>query len=834
MASNEDKQATIMDDDRIGMSPDALRRAVLDHLRFTRAKDIRSATLVDVYHALAHAARDRLVYRWIRTQRTYGRRNVKRAYYLSAEYLLGRQLARNLHNLGLYEVARAGLAEYGLELEDVLAEEEDPGLGNGGLGRLAACFLDSMATLRYPGMGYGIRYEFGIFRQAIHNGWQEERPDTWLRKGNPWEIARPEYAVPVRFGGTLQQWVDEDGRQRVRWYGGETVVGVPFDTPIAGFRSETVNTLRLWAARATEEFELAVFNEGDYRRAVEQKALSESISKVLYPQDDTVEGKELRLKQQYFFVSCSIRDILRRFKQLDGKDLAVLPERAAIQLNDTHPAIAVAELMRILIDEELLEWDTAWSITRRTIAYTNHTLLPEALECWSLALFERLLPRQLQIIYEINHRFLRRVHMWAPNDHERQRRMSIVDEDPPRQLRMAHLAVVGSHAINGVAALHSQLLQTRVLTDLAQMFPNRFTNVTNGVTPRRWLLECNMPLANALTERLGLGWVTDLSLLTGLEPLVDDPAFLQELAAIKRTNKVRLARYVARYLNQSIDPDSLFDVQVKRIHEYKRQLLTCLHVVHLYWRIKFNDERPVPRTVLIAGKAAPGYVRAKQIIKLINDVASLVNADPSMTGLLRVVFLPNYNVSLAERIIPAADLSEQISLAGKEASGTGNMKFQMNGALTIGTLDGANVEIREEVGAENFFLFGMDTDEVEALRQQGYRPQDFIDRSPALQAALDLVAQAFFNPDEPALHAEMARYLRQDDPFMVCADFDAYLEMQEQAAATWADPARWWPMVARNIARAGQFSSDRSIREYAQKIWNIEPVEVERNNRREE
>ncbi len=818
----------VPEDDRTGMHPDTLRRAVLDHLMLTRAKDIDSATAIDLYHALSHAVRDRLVYRWIRTQRAYAEQDVKRVYYLSAEYLLGRQLGANLLNLGLTGLAREGLRARGVDLDEVLGRELDPGLGNGGLGRLAACFMDSLATLELPATGYGIRYEFGIFKQEIENGWQVERPDEWLRRGNPWEIARPEYAVFVRFGGRTEHYADVHGQHRVRWVEDDGVYGVPHDTPVAGFRNDTVNNLRLWSARASEQFDLEVFNDGDYRRAVERKALSESISKVLYPKDDSIEGKELRLKQQYFFVCCSIHDIVRRYLRSHG-DFEKFPEKVAIQLNDTHPAIAIAELMRVLLDDHLLDWDEAWSITQRTFAYTNHTLLPEALEKWPLPLFERLLPRHLELIYEINHRFLREVHLFAPHDVDRKRRMSIIEEGRVRQVRMAHLSVVGSHTVNGVAELHSELLRTRVLKDFAEMFPTRFTNKTNGVTPRRWLRQCNPRLASLLTTRLGPEWVTDLARLEGLLPSADDPELHEALAAIKQQNKVDLAGWLLQRHGIQIDDRTLFDVHVKRIHEYKRQVMACLHVVHLYAKLKFHRQDIVPRTVLIGGKAAPGYARAKLHIKLINDVARVVAEDPVSRGKLRLVFLPNYNVSMAERVIPAADLSEQISLAGKEASGTGNMKFQMNGALTIGTLDGANIEIREEVGAENFFLFGHDAAEVSQIQEAGYDPTPWIERSEALIEALELVECGYFNPDEPDLHQTVATYLRESDPYLVCADFESYRLEQIRAADAWTRPEEWLPKVARNIARSGKFSSDRTIRQYADEIWGLKPCPVSLN-----
>jgi starch phosphorylase len=674
-------------------------------------------------------------------------------------------------------------------------------------------------------MGYGIRYEFGIFRQEIEDGWQVEQPDEWLHKGNPWEIARPEYTVEVPYGGQVEQWTDEQGTFQVRWVPEAFVLGLPYDTPVAGFGRDnhTVNTLRLWSARASEEFDLEVFNDGDYRRAVEGKALDESISKVLYPKDDSVLGKELRLRQQFFFVCCSIHDLVRRYKR-DHDTFDAFPERVAIQLNDTHPSIAVAELMRVLVDRERLEWDDAWAITTRTLAYTNHTLLPEALEKWSVDMFARILPRHLQIIQEIDRRHLREVHVRAPWDDDLKRRVAIVADG---QVHMAHLSVVGSHHVNGVAELHSQLLKDRVLHDFATLYPERFTNQTNGVTPRRWVLQCNPRLSAAITERIGPDWVTDLSRLSGLEPYVDDPDFLGQLASIKQANKEDLAVWMQARHGMTIDPTSLFDVQVKRIHEYKRQLMCCLHVVWLYWRLKHEGEDIVPRTVLIGGKAAPGYARAKEHIKLINDLAGLIDRDPDCHGRLRLHFLPNYNVSAAQRVIPASDLSEQISMAGKEASGTGNMKFQMNGALTIGTLDGANVEIREEVGEDSFFLFGQDAEQVRQTLSAGWNPARAIEGSERLQVALDLLESGVLDPDERELHHEVATYLRTWDPYLVCADFDDYVETQERVSAAWSDPARWWPMVARNIARSGKFSSDRTITGYASEIWGLTPCHID-------
>jgi starch phosphorylase len=812
---------------RTDLTVDGLRRAVLDHLMFTRAKELGTATLTDLAHALAHTARDRLVYRWLCTERTYAAVDPKRVYYFSAEYLLGRQLEANLLNLGLYDIALAGLRERGISLEEILEDEEDPGLGNGGLGRLAACFLDSLAALELPAVGHGIRYEFGIFRQEIVHGRQVEQPDEWLRKGNPWEIARPEFTVPVGFGGRVEHVIDGDGRFQALWTPAHTVLGVPYDTPVAGFGPDnhTVNTLRLWSARASEQFDLAVFNDGDYRRAVEDKAVSESISKVLYPTDHSREGKALRLQQQYFFVCCAIADIVRGYRKKHGT-FDAFPDKVAIQLNDTHPAIAVAELMRVLLDRHQLGWEEAWSITTRTLAYTNHTLLPEALERWPLELFEELLPRHLELIREIDRRFLREVHVFRPNDEALRQRMAIVEDGMHPHVRMAHLSVVGSHTVNGVAELHSRLLRERVLVDFAKLWPKRFTNVTNGVTPRRWLLQCNRRLTDAIATRIGPGFVTDLSELERLLPLVDDQGFLEELRQIKAANKEDFTAWLARERDIVVDPNSMFDVQVKRIHEYKRQLLAALHVVHLYRRMKFLGEDVAPRTVFIGGKAAPGYLQAKEHIKLIHDVAAMVNRDPETRDRLKLIYLVNYNVSLAERVIPAADLSEQVSMAGKEASGTGNMKFQINGALTIGTLDGANVEIREEVGEENFFLFGLDAGQARARVMAGYRPAQVIARSEALTGALSLLESGCFSPERPDAHREVVAYLREHDPFLVCADFDAYIACQERVAETYAQPERWWPMVAKNIAKSGRFSSDRTIREYAERIWGLERVPV--------
>jgi starch phosphorylase len=821
----EGQPRIIVEDDRTGMHPETLQRAVLDHLFYTQSKDLQSATPLDVYGAVAHAVRDRLVHRWIRTQRTYAKKDVKRAYYLSAEFLLGRFLGDNLRKLGLWDFAKDGLARYGLTLEQILEQEPDPGLGNGGLGRLAACFLDSMATLELPGYGYGIRYEFGIFEQRIAGGWQNEVPDEWSRFGTPWEIARPEYTVPVHFYGRVERG-EKDGRSVARWVDTSEVLGVPFDTPIAGYDNNTVNTLRLWSARASKELNLAVFNAGDYRAAVEDKAMSESISKVLYPNDHSPQGKELRLKQQYFFVACSLADIMRRFEK-SGAKLQDLPKKAAIQLNDTHPAIAVAELMRILVDDRGMAWSEAFEITRGCIAYTNHTLMSEALERWPVWLFERLLPRHLEIIYELNARFLDEVERRWPGDSDKRRSLSIIEEEPQKQVRMGHLAVIGSHTVNGVAELHSRLVKEQLFPEFAQMWPARFQNKTNGVTPRRWIQHANPGLSKIVEERLGESWIRDLDKLRDLARWEGDASFLEEIRKVKSANKARLAPLVERTSGVRIDPTSLIDTQIKRIHEYKRQLLNVMHVVWRYLELKDHPSWVAPpRTVLFAGKAAPGYAMAKLIIKLVHDVARVVNADPSVRSRLCVAFVPNYSVSIAEVMIPGSDLSEQISTAGKEASGTGNMKFAMNGALTIGTLDGANIEIREEVGAENFFLFGLTADQVRELDVRGYHPAPYIEESPRLARVIDAIGSGLFSPDDPGRFRPIADELRNRDTYKHCADFDAYIDTQLEVDRIYDDPVEWSRRALHNIAFSGKFSSDRTIREYAKQIWRVEPTPV--------
>jgi glycogen phosphorylase len=805
----------------------ALLHSFTNHLLYSLAKDQYTATELDRYMSLALTVRDRLIERWISTQQRYYKKDAKRVYYLSAEFLMGRALANNLINLGLYDTARDAMKMMNLDLSDVLEQEIDAGLGNGGLGRLAACYLDSMATLDIPGYGYGIRYEFGMFDQDVKDGWQVEKPEEWLRLGNPWETSRPEYGVPVRFGGHVEEHTDDHGRLRVRWIGGEQVVGMPYDTPIAGYGCNTVNTLRLWRARASSDFDLRYFNEGDYEKAVLDKNRSETISKVLYPSDVKQFGKELRLKQQYFFVGCSLHDIVRRHL-VAYPSLANFPEKVAIQLNDTHPAVAIPELMRIFVDEHAVAWEKAWEVVQASFGYTNHTLLAEALETWPVELFQRLLPRHLTIIYEINRRFLRQVMNRFPNDEPRLARMSIVDDGngtlETKRIRMAYLAVVGSHSVNGVAALHTELLKANLLHDFHEIWPERFFNVTNGVTPRRWLLAANPMLADAITARIGDGWITQLDQLAKLADHADDLAFRSEVRSIKQRNKEQLARYIEAEHGISIDRTSMFDVQVKRMHEYKRQLLNLLHVVALYLRVKKNpDLAIVPRTFIFGGKAAPAYATAKLIIKLINSVAAAVNKDPAVKGKLRVVFLANYRVSLAERIFPASDLSEQISTAGKEASGTGNMKFALNGALTIGTLDGANVEIREEIGADNFFLFGLTAQQVAEL-QRRYRPRDYYEQNPELKAVLDLINSGFFEPEHPDLFKPLIYSLLEQDTYMLLADFQSYADCQERVGKTFLDQDRWTRMAILNIAHMGKFSSDRSIHEYAERIWNARGV----------
>jgi glycogen phosphorylase len=815
----------IIEDDRTGMDVAVLRRAFLDNLMSLQGKSQHTATPHDRFFALAYTVRDRLFHRWIRTEEAYQAADAKRVYYLSAEFLIGRSLTNNLINLGLHERAREALAGLGIDLGDLLEHEVDPGLGNGGLGRLAACFLDSMATLGLPGYGYGLRYEFGIFNQVIRKGAQVERPDEWLRTGNPWEIARPELSLEIRMGGRTEHVADGKGGFRAHWVDTRSVIGVAYDTPVAGMGNDTVNTMRLWRARASEEFDLQVFNSGDYVRAVEEKNLSENISKVLYPVDDTWQGKELRFKQQYFFCACSLQDIVRKYLRVHPT-LEAFPDKVAIQLNDTHPAIAIPELMRLFVDDHALSWDQAWDLCTRTFAYTNHTILSEALERWPVALFEKLLPRHLEIIYEINARFLREVRNRHPFDLDLLERMSIIEDRPQRQVRMAHLAIVGSHAVNGVAELHTRILRERTFQHFHALWPGKIQCKTNGVTPRRWLLASNPRLAAAITEAIGPAWVRDLDALRALEPLADDAAFRARVRAIKLANKERLAELVRKETGLQMDPSALLCVQVKRFHEYKRQLLNVLHVIALYQRLKRGVDLGPPRTVLIGGKAAPGYVMAKLHIRLIHAVAEVINRDADVGGRLRVVFFPNYRVSSAETIMPAADLSEQISTAGYEASGTGNMKLSLNGAMTIGTLDGANVEIREEVGADNFFLFGLTAEEVAERRARGYRPEEELAGNRELAEVLELLGSGFFSPEEPWLFQPIMDSLLGEDRYLTLADFGAYATCHEEAARVFSDPERWTRMAILNIARMGKFSSDRTISEYARDIWRLRPVRV--------
>jgi starch phosphorylase len=739
---------------------------------------------------------------------------------------MGPQLGNNLINLGIQEQVREAMGSLGLDLDELMEQEEEPGLGNGGLGRLAACFLDSLATLQIPSIGYGIRYEFGIFDQEIRDGWQVEVTDKWLRLGNPWEIPRPEIVFDVKLGGYTETY-RENGAHRVRWVPHRVVRGMAYDTPVLGYRVNTVNFLRLWKAEAAESFDFRAFNTGDYYGAVMEKMTSENITKVLYPNDESPQGKQLRLQQQYFFATCALQDMIRLYRQ-KIRDLGQFHEKFAVQLNDTHPAIAVAELMRLLVDEHHLPWDQAWHITRNTFGYTNHTLLPEALERWSVPLFGSLLPRHLEIIYEINHRFLEAVRVRFPGDQARVRRMSLIDETGERYVRMAHLATVGSHAVNGVARLHSDLLKQGVLRDFHEFEPEKFTNKTNGVTPRRFLLLSNPGLAALITSRIGEGWVTRLEELRRLEPFADDPAFRRQWREVKQQNKRALAGLLRQRTGLEVDPESLFDVQVKRLHEYKRQHLNVLHIVTLYNRLRREPRADVPpRTFLFGGKAAPGYYMAKLIIKLIHAVGDVVNQDPVVGGRLKVAFFPDFNVKNAQHIYPAADLSEQISTAGKEASGTGNMKFALNGALTIGTLDGANIEIREQVGAENFFLFGLSAPEVQDLRARGYRPHELLAPNPALREALDQIGSGHFSPSAPGLFRPLVDALLRHDEFMLLADYASYIECQDRVSRAYRDPEQWTRLSILNVARIGWFSSDRSIREYCEEIWKTTPVPIE-------
>ena len=812
---------------RTGMSWEELTQSFRDNLYYFQGRHPATATINDYYLAAAYTVRERMVERWLRSIEATYRTDAKVVCYLSAEFLTGPHLGNNLINLGIYDQAALGIKKTGLELETLLEHEPEPGLGNGGLGRLAACYIDSLATLEVPAIGYGIRYEFGIFNQGIRDGWQVEYTDKWLQLGNPWEIGRPELSVEVRMGGRTEGYVDEKGHFRVRWIADRAVRGIPYDTPILGYKVNTCNMLRLWKAEACESFDFQSFNVGDYYGAVDEKVASENLTKVLYPNDEPAQGKQLRLEQQYFFVSCSLQDMIRMHLMM-GRDITTFPERFAVQLNDTHPAVAVAELMRLLVDEHGLDWDQAWQITTKTLAYTNHTLLPEALEKWPVELFGRLLPRHLEIIYEVNRRFLEEVQARYPGDGERLARMSIIDESGGRYVRMAHLATVGSHAVNGVAALHTELLKEHVLHDFYGMWPERFSNKTNGVTPRRWIALANPGLTRLVTSSIGETWLKDLDELRKLEMFIDDGQFRKQWRQVKLDAKKKLAAIIKERTGITVTPSTLFDVQVKRLHEYKRQHLMALYIITLYHRIKDNpDTELLPRTFLFGGKAAPGYFMAKLIIKLINSVAEVVNNDPEVRGLLKVVFLPNFSVKLGQRVYPAADLSEQISLAGKEASGTGNMKFSMNGALTIGTLDGANVEIREEVGPENFFLFGLTTPEVYDRKARGYNPREFYESNAGLRRVLDSIGEGRFSGGDGALFRPLLDSLLSHDDYMLLADYQSYVDCQERVSEAYQDTERWTRMSILNVARMGKFSSDRAIREYCSDIWKAVPVSVD-------
>jgi len=812
----------------VGETSESLQRSILNHLKFTLARDLKTATRRDWWIASSHAVHDRILKRFIDTMAEHNRRDTRRVYYLSLEYLMGRLLNNNVLGAGLVEPLREAWMGLGLDPDLLPEEEADMGLGNGGLGRLAACFLDSLATLDLPAIGYGIRYEFGLFQQQFRDGHQVEHPDNWRRFGSPWEIMRPEYTREVKLYGRVENRIDERGDFKPKWVDTRSILGVPFDIPIAGFQTGTVNFLRLWESRASSDFDFQTFNEGGYVEAVREKAIGETVSKVLYPNDETESGKELRLVQQFFFVSCSLQDIFRRFFKKKRK-WSEFPSKVAIQLNDTHPAVAIPELMRLLVDEYDLSWDEAWSITRKTFSYTNHTLLPEALEKWSVPLFERVLPRHLQIIYEINRRFLEEeVEACWPGDGAMKSRLSLIEEGHPKMIRMAFLSVVASHAVNGVAALHTELLKKDLFAAFHQLYPEKIQNKTNGITPRRWLLGANRELAALISKTIGHGWETDLDRLRQLEPHAEKSEFRKRFMEVKQLKKDALAKLVETTTGVRINPRALFDVQIKRLHEYKRQHLNLLHILTLYRRLLHEpDLKIVPRVFIFAAKAAPGYRLAKNIIRAINKVGHTINQDPRIHDQLKVVFLPNYSVTLAEAIIPAADLSEQISTAGKEASGTGNMKLALNGALTIGTLDGANVEIRDEVGEENCFIFGLRVEDVERLGNEGYRSLDLYHADPELKAVIDWLASDTFTPGETDAFRPLVHSLLEDgDPFFVLADFRAYVEAQERAAKLYAQPSKWARTAILNTARVGKFSSDRTIRQYAEEIWDLQPVPV--------
>lgn len=807
---------------RTAMDAPSIKEGIKQHLRYTLSKDEHSQTDWDIYRSVVLTLQDRLHDRWIDTQQGYYKRDEKRVYYISMEFLIGRLLDNAMINLGIQDEVREALDELGFDYDRLREVETDAALGNGGLGRLAACFLDSMATLGIAGYGYGIRYDYGIFFQKIIDGYQVERPDQWLRFGNPWDVVRPNLMYPVQFFGESVPYTDEKGILRYKWENTQKVMAVAYDMPVPGFKNDVVNNLRLWKAASPKSLDLRSFNQGEYINAVRDIQLHENISRVLYPNDKVFVGQELRLKQEYFLVSSTLQDIIRRFKKVNT-DWRKLPDKVAIQCNDTHPNLAIPELMRIMLDEEGLGWDVAWEITTKTIAYTNHTILPEALERWPVSLMRNMLPRHLQIIYEINKRFLNKVHEVFGDDLNRIRRMSIISEGEQPSVQMANLGIVGSHKINGVAALHSDLITKTIFKDFYELWPERFTNKTNGITPRRWLRQCNRDLADLVTSKIGENWTTNLDDLQKIDGFATDKAFVKKFASIKKANKRKLAAYIEAEHGIKINPDSIFDVQIKRIHEYKRQLMLALHTAVLYNRIKANPDAPfTPRTVIFAGKAAPGYVMAKLHIKFINNIAAMINNDPEVGDKLKCVFLSNYSVSLAEKIIPAADLSEQISTAGMEASGTGNMKFALNGAVTIGTLDGANVEILEEVGDDNIFIFGLKVDEIAEFRQRGYNPWDFYNANKELRLVMDQLRSGYFSPEQPDLFNSIAHALLDGgDYYMILADFEAYIKAQQAVETLYKNPTDWYKMAIHNVARIGKFSSDRTISDYAGEIWKL-------------
>jgi glycogen phosphorylase len=818
MACNTSKPATD--------TASAFEASIRQHIRYSLGKGWQNLSNRDLFKAVALTVRDWMVDRMLSTEERYQKANAKRLYYLSMEFLIGRSLANNLSNLGLLEQCQETLVAMGVDLEEVQENERDAALGNGGLGRLAACFLDSLATLDMPGYGYGINYEYGLFKQEIEGGYQREQPDNWLAHGTPWQIERPDEAYLIPVYGRVERILDGAGRYARRWVDAQVLIGIPCDMPVVGYGGRTVNFLRLYSARSSHEFDMQIFNQGDYLKAVEMKIATEIISKVLYPSDSVKAGRELRLVQEYFLVACAIRDIVRRYL-IDHQSFDQFSSKVAIQLNDTHPALAVAELMRMLVDEYEVPWSTAWEITQATLGYTNHTLLPEAMEKWPVSLLEYVLPRHMQIIYDINYEFLQRVAAVWPGDLDRMRRMSLIEESEQKQVHMAHLAIVGSHAVNGVAALHTELVKTSLVPDFYQLWPERFNNKTNGVTQRRWLLQANCHLAHLLCDTIGESWITDLDELSALERYAEDRGFQQEFLQIKRANKERLARVIRETTQITVDPGSLFDIQIKRIHEYKRQLLNVMHIIHEYLCLVEDHQVPtVPRTYIFAGKAAPGYWAAKQIIKLINNVGQVVNNDPRVQGQMKVVFIPDYRVSLAEKIIPAADLSEQISTAGKEASGTGNMKFAMNGALTIGTLDGANIEIMEEVGKENIFIFGLNAEEIRQMREEfSYHPREYYQNFAHLKRVIDALHSDLFCPYEPGLFGWIYQaILDYGDEYFHLADLPSYLDTQEEAGQEFKNRGFWARKAILNVARIGKFSSDRTVKEYAREIWHIKSI----------